>query len=246
MTDKDDIKWLVKDKFKDDEEGRAAMALAYGKIQSRAQKAEDANALLVKDVNKLKPLENMGKFINGDEATLQFIKRRMAAGEKAEPTLVEPVMPDNYDSLDIGTKGTDTYKYHQDVRKYDRAVAKLEAKEGFDSELTKIRAEISTSGKESKATEDLHKALAKRGYDEKGIADFEKFVKDLKPDEATETLISLHKLQTGDDVVVPLQELQILNDKGFPLANIIPGVTDKEKEPNEAADKEIKDAMRVG
>lgn len=246
MTDKDDIKYLIKDRFKDDEEGRLAMAKSYKELQSRTQKSEDANKLLAEDVRKLKPLEKIGKFINDDEATLQFIKRRMAVGEKAAPELQEPEMPANYDSLDIGTKGTDTYKYHQDIRAYDKAVAKLEAKEGFDSELSKIRAEISDSGKQSKATEDLHKALEKSGYDEKRITEFEEFVKELKPEEATETLIELHKIKTGTDVVVPLKELQHLQDKGFPLVGIVPGITETEKEPDEAAQKEIKDAMRVG
>lgn len=248
MTDKDDKKneFLIKDRFKDDDEGRKALVKAYGEVQGRAQKAEDANTKNAEALLRLKPLEKIGQFLSKDEASLQFIKRRMAVGSKEVQELKEPEMPADYDSLDTGTTGTATYKYHQDLRKYDIAMAKQEVKTEFDSELSKIRAEISDSGKESRATEDLHKALAKSGYDDEGITEFEKFVKELKPEKATETLIKLHKLETGKDVVVPLSELQLLNDKGFPLAPIIPGIVERESEPDEAAKKEMEDALKVG
>lgn len=246
MTDKDDIKkWLIDNKFEDTPEGLAKLAKSYTELQGRTQKAEDANKENAEALLRLKPLEKIGQFLSRDEASLQFIKRRMAVGSK-EQELKEPEMPADYDSLDTGTTGTATYKYHQDLRKYDIAMAKQEVKTEFDSELSKIRAEISDSGKESRATEDLHKALAKSGYDDEGITEFEKFVKELKPEKATETLIKLHKLETGKDVVVPLSELQLLNDKGFPLAPIIPGIVERESEPDEAAKKEMEDALKVG
>lgn len=247
MTDKDGkTKWLIDDKFKDDDDGRAALAESYKNLQGKTQKVEDALKISVEAEKRLKPLEKLGKIVNNDEAILQFIKRRTAEGDKQTQELKEPEMPVDYDSLDIGTKGTSTYEYHQDVRKYDKAVALQEAKEGFNSELIKIRTEISDSGKQSKATEDLHKALTKNGYDEEGIVDFKEFVTDIKPEKATETLIKLHKLSIGKDVVVPLEELQRLNDKGFPLVGIVPGIIETEEKSNEAAEKEMKDAMKVG
>ena len=237
-----EVKWLIDKKFKDDEEGRAAMVKAYEGIQSRAQKAEDKVKEIEKSVTALEPIKKLNDFILKDKQTMQFLKMRkdqIDAGTKGDG-LTEPQMPADYELLDIRTPGTSSFKYEQDVKEYEKEVLKQSMQKEFNVEIGKIKTSIADNLKTSQSTEDLHKALKGFGYSDKDIEAYEEFYSD--PKNATiENTVDFHRLKTQELIAISPKTLQ---EKGFPLSSIVPGAKDLVTEPDPEAKKEMDKLMK--
>ncbi len=235
-----ETKWLIKDKFKDDEEGRTAMAEAYSEIQSKSDKTKNSLEEAEKTIESQKDAVTLKDFVTKDEQIVQFLKmRKEQLDNGGGETLVEPTLPDDFDPLDIKVSGTTSYKYTNDVREYDKAVVKQSLKKDFDAKLAKITDSISNTQKNTQANEDLHKELKKLGYDEDEIVKYTEFFAD-KKNATIENTDKIYRLLTGKDVAISPKMLQ---EQGFPLSSIIPGMTDVVEKPNPEAEKEMKKLM---
>lgn len=231
-------KYLIDGKFKDDEEGRAALAKAYGEVQGRAQKAEDGLKTANETIEGQKDAVTLKEFVSKDEQIVQFLKMRKE--QKNGGDLKTPVLPENFDPLDIGTPGTPSDDFMKAQRKYDNAVLEQSLQKDFDEKLAKVTDSISDTHKNTQAKEDLHKELKKLGYDEDEIVKYEAFFAD-KKNATIENTDKIYRLLTGKDVAI---SPKILQEKGFPLSGIIPGATDLVEKSNPEAEKEKKKLMK--
>ncbi|KKN76993.1 hypothetical protein LCGC14_0364850 [marine sediment metagenome] len=241
----DEVKWLIKDKFKDDEEGRVAMAKAYSEVQGKKDEISNELKEAIGNLAKTEGAVELNKFIKNDPQTLEYLKMRdqqlklekSGGGE----VLVKPIPPKDLDSLDIGTPGTSTEKYMQDVREYDNAVLKQTLEKEFDAKIQKITDTISTNQKTTQSKAELHTQLKDFGLDDKGIVEYETFFAD-KENATVENTVKIFKLLTGKHVAISPEKLQ---EKGFPLSSIIPGAKDLVIEPNPEAKKEMDELMKL-
>lgn len=238
-----EVKWLVKDKFKDDDDGRAALAKSYSEIQGKADKANTKIAEFEKTIAGLEPVKKLNDFILKDKQTMQFLKMRKDQIEtgKTGDVLEPPVRPTDYELLDTETPGTSSYDYAKKLKEYDNTVLKQSMQKEFKDEIGKIKTSIADNLKTSKSTEDLHKALVGLGYSDEEIEDYEKFYSD--PKNATiENTVELHGLKTGKLIAI---SPALLQKRGFQLSNIVPGMKDIATKPDPEAETEMKRLMEL-
>lgn len=236
-------KWLIEDKFEDNEEGRKALIKSFNEGQGVISGKETKITELEQTLKGFDNLKTLDEFIKKDKQTFQFLEmRKDQLKNGGGSTLVEPQMPTDYDILDVGTPGTSSYKYQKEIRTYDKALLKQEMQTDFDAKIEKINSTITTNQQTTQSKQELHKELKGFGLDDVEIAKYEKFFAD-KENATVENTVKIFNLLTGKKVAISPEKLQKL---GIKLSSIIPGFKGKVEEPNDESKKAMDELMEHG
>ena len=117
--------WLIKDKFRNDDNGRDALTKAYRELQSEKDKISGE---IKKQATELQPLRQMDEFLKENP---KIVEKLAAEVEREQKGLQSPPKPEDYDVYDESVEGTSSYKWRQAQDEYlvrrgaDRAVQEL-------------------------------------------------------------------------------------------------------------------------
>tara|TARA_R100001594_G_scaffold39300_1_gene70812 strand:- start:10757 stop:11584 length:828 start_codon:yes stop_codon:yes gene_type:complete len=178
---KSDDEWLIKDKFKNNAEGREKLAKSYREIQSMSDKNSD----------KYKKLEKLDKFLAENPNVVAAMQNELDGMKQAQSG--PPEKPDNYDIFDETREGTVSYEWRQ---KYDKYLVD-QGKSAAQAEVQQLRNELN----QEKATKDRASKLQAMGMSEADIKEYDNFINN--PDKLTEdTLVDVWRYLNGK---TPLQ-----------------------------------------
>jgi len=182
------IDWIIENKFKDDADGRAALAKSYRELQSLSDKKSEEYKGKDKHYEGLGELE---EWLIANPEAVHLIKDKYS-GENA---LEVPQKPEGFDALDIGVEGTVTDKWFQEVQDYGIKKGEIQAK----AEVNALRSEL--EGKEAArlAKIDEEKSLVAAGLAESEIDEYSSFMRN--PDMASkDNLVKIYRMLSGKDV----------------------------------------------
>lgn len=116
---------MIKDKFRNDDNGRDALTKAYRELQSEKDKISGE---IKKQATELQPLRQMDEFLKENP---KIVEKLAAEVEREQKGLQSPPKPEDYDVYDESVEGTSSYKWRQAQDEYlvrrgaDRAVQEL-------------------------------------------------------------------------------------------------------------------------
>ena len=188
--------WLIDNKFSNDEEGAKKLATAYKELQSLRDK-ENASP----DKERFKKFKQLDKIIKQNPSVANAMQdelERLANNQNSAPE-----KPEDYDILDEGIEGTESYKWRAAYDKYLVDMGRNAAKEEVDS----LRHEMA----QKQAAQARILKLREKGLSDDDIKDYHMFMTD-KKNLNDDTLVDVWKILTGKkDMATSNQETPISN-----------------------------------
>lgn len=188
--------WLIDNKFSNDEEGAKKLATAYKELQSLRDK-ENASP----DKERFKKFKQLDKIIKQNPSVANAMQdelERLANNQNSAPE-----KPEDYDILDEGIEGTESYKWRAAYDKYLVDMGRNAAKEEVDA----LRHEMA----QKQAAQARILKLREKGLSDDDIKDYHMFMTD-KKNLNDDTLVDVWKILTGKkDMATSNQETPISN-----------------------------------
>ena len=188
--------WLIDNKFSNDEEGAKKLATAYKELQSLRDK-ENASP----DKERFKKFKQLDKIIKQNPSVANAMQdelERLANNQNSAPE-----KPEDYDILDEGIEGTESYKWRAAYDKYLVDMGRNAAKEEVDA----LRHEMA----QKQAAQARILKLREKGLSDDDIKDYHMFMTD-KKNLNDDTLVDVWKILTGKkDMATSNQETTISN-----------------------------------
>ena len=176
---KEDVQWLIDNKFKNDEEGRENLAKSYRELQSKYDKDSNRSK---EDQEKFDRLEKLDSFLKENPEVVKTMKDKVdtIARNEAGP----PKKPEDYDILDESIDDSSSAKWRAE---YDSWLIS-QGQQAAKKELESYRAEREAA--ERQAQEVLE--LKKMGLSDKEIPDYYNFVTS-DANLTTENLVKIYR-----------------------------------------------------
>ena len=163
---KEDVtKWLIDNKFKDDEEGRKALVKGYSEIQGRAEKAENAYKPYEGKEEYFETLSQLDSFLQNNQKVVKAMQKAMKEGKEIKV----PPKPEDYDILDESINGSTSQKWREEQDQYLVRLGAFEATKKVDV----LRQELSDKDEQI----DFKQELKELGLSSAEMKEFDTFIK---------------------------------------------------------------------
>ena len=176
---KENVQWLIDNKFKDDAEGRENLAKSYRELQSKYDKDSNRSK---EDQEKFDRLEKLDGFLKENPEVVKTMKEKVDTIAKNESG--PPKKPEDYDILDESIDDTSSAKWRAE---YDSWLIS-QGQQAAKKELESYRAEREAA--ERQAQEVLE--LKKMGLSDEEIPDYYNFVTS-DANLTTENLVKIYR-----------------------------------------------------
>lgn len=178
--------WLIKDKFRNTDEGREALSKAYRELQSEKDKV---STKAQNQAAELEPLRQMDAFMRENPEFVRGLKEKVERDAKG---LEPPQKPDDYDIFDESVEGTSSNQWRQKQDEYLIRRGSSEAMAKLDEFKTDI------ARKEQTRREDVELAST-HGLSGQDIVEYRQWLAD--PNNVNHSnAVKLWKLSNGNDV----------------------------------------------
>ena len=185
VEDKPSEKWLINNKFKNDEEGVSQLANAYKELQSNSDK--QINEYKGK-MQRLSKLEQLDKVLSKSPTVVQAMQDELV--RLRDGAMKAPTKPEDYDILDETVEGTSSYKWRQEYDKHLIDSGRNAAKEEVDSLRNEMRQKEANQARVSK--------LKEMGMESEEINQYFKFMTE-KKNLTDENLVPIWRLLSGKE-----------------------------------------------
>tara|TARA_Y100001938_G_scaffold83614_1_gene114966 strand:+ start:5516 stop:6388 length:873 start_codon:yes stop_codon:yes gene_type:complete len=221
--------WLINNKFSNDEEGAKKLATAYKELQSMRDK-ENASP----DRERFEKFKQLDKIIKQNPSVAHAMQdelERLANNQNSAPE-----KPEDYDILDEGIEGTESYKWRQAYDKYLVDMGRNAAKEEVDA----LRHEMA----QKQAAQARILKLREKGLSDDDIKDYHTFMTD-KKNLNDDTLVDVWKILTGKkDMATSNQETPVSNAEPKRVtAAAVTGTAPEQLKPETKAKEEFWDGI---
>ena len=159
--------WLIDNKFKDDDDGKQALAKAYRELQSKGDKDRNITSAEMEKLEKLKKLDG---FLKENPGAVKALRGYVDKQEQAEAG--PPPKPEDYSMLDEENEESLSAKWRAE---YDQWLINQGAQKAIGY-VDNLKAQIQAN-REAEAQRDK---LVKIGLSKEQIDDFYKFMKEPK------------------------------------------------------------------
>ena len=182
---KEDVQWLIDNKFKNDEEGRENLAKSYRELQSKYDKDSNRSK---EDQEKFDRLEKLDSFLKENPEVVKTMKDKVdtIARNEAGP----PKKPEDYDILDESIDDTSSAKWRGEYDNWLITQGQKAAKE----ELNAYKAELDAAKQQAKEVSELKKM----GLSDEEIPDYYNFVTS-DANLTTENLVKIYRYLKVDE-----------------------------------------------
>ena len=181
-TEESQDKWLIENKFSNDEEGVKNLANAYKELQSKSDKDRNEYKSKMKGYEQF---EQLDEILSNNPSVVEAMQNELKRLSKKENM---PEKPEDYDILDETVEGTSSYGWRQDYDKYLVNMGRDAAKE-----------EVNTLREEMKRKETTQKRVAKlsnMGLNREEIKEYYSFMTD-KQNLTDENLVPIWQHLSG-------------------------------------------------
>lgn len=176
-------KWLIDNKFKDDNDGKQALAKAYRELQSKADK--DKNSY-VAESEKLEKLKQLDTFLKDNPGAVKALKGYV--DKKEQDVTGPPQKPEDYSILEEGDAESASAKWREE---YDQWLINQGAQKAI-----KYVDDIKGQMAKNRQAQAEKEKLLKMGLTDEQIQDFYDFVRN--PENVTpENLVNVWKSNKG-------------------------------------------------
>ena len=182
---KEDVQWLIDNKFKNDDEGRENLAKSYRELQSKYDKDSNRSK---EDQEKFDRLEKLDGFLQENPEVVKTMKEKVDTIAKAESG--PPKKPEDYDILDESIDDTSSATWRGEYDNWLITQGQKAAKE----ELNAYRAELDAAKQQAKEVAELKKM----GLSDEEIPDYYNFVT-ADANLTTENLVKIYRYLKVDD-----------------------------------------------
>ena len=176
---KNNVQWLIDNKFKDDGEGREKLAKSYRELQSKYDK--DVNRSK-EEQEKFERLEKLDGFLQKNPEVVKTMKEKVDSISNTESG--PPKKPKDYDILDESIEETSSSKWRLEYDNWLITQGKKAAKE----ELSNYKAELETAKQQANEVAELKKM----GLSDEEIPDYYNFVTS-DANLTTENLVKIYR-----------------------------------------------------
>tara|TARA_R100000808_G_C2152581_1_gene162117 strand:+ start:2508 stop:3392 length:885 start_codon:yes stop_codon:yes gene_type:complete len=228
-SEEKDDKWLINNKFKDNKEGAQKLATAYKELQSLRDK-ENASP----DRERFEKFKQLDKIIEKHPSVAKAMQSELQ--RLADNQNKAPEKPEEYDILDEGVEGTESYKWRQAYDKYLVDMGRNAAREEVDA----LRHEMA----QKQAAQTRILKLREKGLSDDDIKDYHTFMTD-KKNLNDDTLVDVWKILTGKkDMATSNQETPISNAEPKRVtAAAVTGTAPEQVKPATKAKEEFWDGI---
>ena len=182
---KENVQWLIDNKFKNDDEGRENLAKSYRELQSKYDKDSNRSK---EDQEKFDRLEKLDGFLQENPEVVKTMKEKVDTIAKAESG--PPKKPEDYDILDESIDDTSSATWRGEYDNWLITQGQKAAKE----ELNSYKAELDAAKQQANEIAELKKM----GLSDEEIPDYYNFVtKDANL--TTENLVKIYRYLKVDD-----------------------------------------------
>ena len=182
---KEDVQWLIDNKFKNDDEGRENLAKSYRELQSKYDKDSNRSK---EDQEKFDRLEKLDGFLQENPEVVKTMKEKVDTIAKAESG--PPKKPEDYDILDESIDDTSSATWRGEYDNWLITQGQKAAKE----ELNAYRAELDAAKQQAKEVAELKKM----GLSDEEIPDYYNFVT-ADANLTTENLVKIYRYLKVDE-----------------------------------------------
>ena len=176
--------WLIENKFKDDDEGRANLAKSYRELQSKSDKEKGE---LGKKADQFNRLEKLDTLLREKPEVVKAMKEALNKEQEAEGG--PPKKPENYDILDEGVEGTDSSSWRQEHDEWLVKQGRMQAVKEVDS----FKQEVALKEAQMKELAELQSM----GMSDNEIVDYKKFITS-DQNLTNETLVQIYRFLKGN------------------------------------------------
>jgi len=185
LTD-DEKEWLIKGKFKSDEDGIKALAESYRSLQSEYDKKTSEYSTKEEHFQGLAELEAW--LIENPEAVKLLKKEYVGEVDGPKP----PEKPEDFQPLDIGVEGTATNDWFLALNEYNVERGRREAQKEVEAFKTEM-----TMAEQKKAQEiERKQSLINAGLSEDEIDDYNSFMRNPEVSNS-ENLVKIYRVLSG-------------------------------------------------
>ena len=182
---KEDVQWLIDNKFKNDDEGRENLAKSYRELQSKYDKDSNRSK---EDQEKFDRLEKLDGFLQENPEVVKTMKEKVDTIAKAESG--PPKKPEDYDILDESIDDTSSATWRGE---YDNSLI-TQGQKAAKEELNSYKAELDAAKQQA---EEVGK-LKEMGLSDEEIPDYYNFVT-ADANLTTENLVKIYRYLKVDD-----------------------------------------------
>ena len=208
-------RWLIDNKFEDNEEGRMKLAESYRQLQSQRDKEKPGE--------EYEKLQKLDSFLKENPNVVAAMKGEVS--KMQENLSGPPQKPEDYDSYDEDTQGTSSYEWRQSYNQYLVDQGRTAAK----SEVDVLRNEM----QQERVASDRMAKLKAMGMSDSEIKEYDDFMTD-DSKLTEENLVKIYRFLKTGEAEEPVQPVQQKRTSAAAVSGSNPpqGKT-KEKEKDE-------------
>jgi len=197
----DEKEWIIKGKFKSDEDGIKALAESYRSLQGEYDKKNSEFSEKEKHFEGLAELESW--LIENPEAVKLLKQEYVGEADGPKP----PEKPEDFQPLDIGVDGTPTNDWFLALNEYNVERGRREAQK----EVEAFKTEMTMAEQKKQAEAERNQALIDAGLSADEIDDYNSFMRNPEVSNS-ENLVKIYRVLSGKQQTKPTEEVSELEN----------------------------------